>query len=81
MPDSGKLKKKKDATNADKPETGLLVENKSDSPESETTGLLIDENETALLDTSEYRNHVCASCKKLEIIEEILIIHSEEVIG
>ena len=89
MPDSGKLKKKTTASDDGKPETGLLAENKADGLESEatgvleseTTGLLIDENATAPLDVPSHNPIVRTGGKKLEIIEEVILVHTEEVIG
>ena len=89
MPDSGKLNKKNEAPDDDKPETGLLVDNKAnglDSEktgmlESETTGLLIDENATAPLDAQAHNPIARTGGKKLEIIEEVILVHTEEVIG
>lgn len=96
MPDSGKLKKKKEVPDDGKPETGLLAENKADgleseatgvlgaatgNLESETTGLLIDENATAPLDTPAHKPPVRTGGKKIEIIEEVMFIHTDEVIG
>lgn len=89
MPDSGKFNKKNEAPDDDKPETGLLVDNKAnglDSEEtgmleSETTGLLIDENATAPLDAQAHNPIARTGGKKLEIIEEVILVHTEEVIG
>lgn len=89
MSDLGKLKKKKDASNDDKPETGLLAENKVDGPESEatgilgseTTGLLIDEKATAPLNTPAHKHPARTGGKKLEMIEEVMFVHTDEVIG
>ena len=89
MPDSGKLNKKNKAPDDDKPETGLLVDNKAnglDSEEtgmleSETTGLLIDENATAPLDTPAHQHPSRTGGKKLEMIEEVMFVHTDEVIG
>lgn len=96
MPDSGKLKKKKDVTDDGKPETGLLAENKADGLESEatgvldeatgileseTTGLLIDENATAPLDTPAHQHPARTGGKKLEMVEEVMLVHTDEVIG
>lgn len=89
MPDSGKLNKKNKAPDDDKPETGLLADNKADGLdseetgvlESETTGLLIDENATAPLDVPSHNPIVRTGGKKLEIIEEVILVHTEEVIG
>lgn len=96
MPDSGKLKKKTTASDDGKPETGLLAENKADGLEaeatgvldeatgilgSETTGLLIDENATAPLDSPAQKHPVRTGGKKLEMIEEVMFVHTDEVIG
>lgn len=87
---------KKDNDIDDKPETGLLSENKVEDVESdvtgildeetaaldtEVTGLLADENETAPLNNSNNQRPVRVGGKKLEIIENIMLIHTDEVIG
>ena len=94
MPDSGKLKQKTVADDG-KPETGLLAENLADGLESEatgvldeatgilegeTTGLLVDENATAPLDTPVNKLPVRSGGKKLEMIEEVMLVHTDEVI-
>ena len=85
MPDFGKFNKKNEAPENDKPETGLLEDNKADGEigvfESEATGLLIDENATAPLDVPAHNPIVHTGGKKLEIIEEVILVHTEEVIG
>lgn len=89
MPDSDKLKKKKSATDDGKPETGLLSDNMAEELDSEatgilgseTTGLLIDENATVPLDTPAHKHPARAGGKKLEMIEEVMFIHTDEVIG
>ena len=89
MPDFGKFNKKNEAPENDKPETGLLEDNKADGVdseeigvfESEATGLLIDENATAPLDVPAHNPIVHTGGKKLEIIEEVILVHTEEVIG
>lgn len=89
MPDSDKLKKKKDVPDDGKPETGLLADNMAEELDSEatgilgseTTGLLIDENATAPLDSPVHKQVPRTGGKKLEIIEEVMIIHTDEVIG
>lgn len=79
------------------PETELLSENKADGLKSETTailddeatsilgsettGLLVDENATAPLDAVKPANSARTGGKKLEIIDEVMIIHTTEVIG
>lgn len=95
MPDSGKLNKKNSTPINGQPETGLLSDNKAEGLESEatgvldeetgmldseTTGLLVDENATAPLDTPTQRAVVRTGGKKIEILEEIMFIHTEEVI-
>ena len=95
IPDSNELKKKDTAINDGKVETGLLAENKAENVEfeatgmldeetgfleSETTGLLIDENAMAPLDAPTSQRPVRTGGKKLELIEEIMFIHTDEVI-
>lgn len=88
MPDSGKLKKKKDVPGDGKPETGLLADNMVESLDSEatgmlgfeTTGLLVDENATAPLDSPAHKQVPRTGGKKLEMVEEIMFVHTEEVI-
>lgn len=95
MPDSGKLKKKKNVVDDGKPETGLLVENRAtglDTEEtglldettsilgSETTGLLVDENATAPLEAPAHKQADRSGGKKIEVIEEIMLVHTDEVI-
>lgn len=88
MPDSGKLSKKKKAEDNQKPEAGLLAENKAeiyDSKatgilESDTTGLLVDENATAPLDTSVHHTVKRAGGRKIVMIDEVMLIHTDEVI-
>lgn len=95
MPDSGKLNKKNSAPANGQPETGLLADNKAEGLESEatgvldeetgmleseTTGLLVDENATAPLDTPVQKPVVRSGGKKIVMLEEIMFIHTEEVI-
>ncbi len=94
MPDSSKLKKQ--VSDDGKPETSLLAENQADGLESEatgvldeatgilgseTTGLLVDENATAPLDTPAHKYPARTGGKKLEILDEVMLVHTEEVIG
>ena len=72
MPDSGKLNKKNPTPINGQPETGLLSDNKAEG--------LVDENATAPLDTPTQRAVVRTGGKKIEILEEIMFIHTEEVI-
>lgn len=78
-------------------ETGLLFENKTDKPtaemtktlgsettailDSQTTALLVDENATAPLNTENTVASMRPDGKKLEMIEEIMLVHTDEVIG
>lgn len=88
IPDSEKLKKNKTIINSDKPETGLLAENKANSIDSEetdildseATGLLINEEATASLDTAVPQVTKRTDGKKVKIIEEIMLVHTDEVI-
>lgn len=88
IPDSAKLNNKESRTSSDKPETGLLAENKADNIDSdetdlldsETTGLLLDEEATAALDTALLAVTKRAGGKKLKQMEEIILIHTNEVI-
>lgn len=95
MPDSGKLNKKNSALANGQPETGLLADNKAEGLESEatgvldeetgmleseTTGLLVDENATAPLDTPVQKPVVRSGGKKIVMLEEVMFIHTEEVI-
>lgn len=93
IPDLGKVNKN-DPENNEKPETGLLKENKAVSIESVETGVLSEKN-TALLDEEEtvllVNNQTATSKspapsikrtdgKKLKMIEEIIFVHTDEVI-
>lgn len=88
IPDSAKLNKKESRTNSDKPETGLLAANKAGSInseetgmlDSEATGLLIDEEATAALDTSTPPAVKRIGGKALKLMEEVMLIHTDEVI-
>lgn len=95
MPDSGKLNTKNSAPVNGQPETGLLADNKAEGLESEatgvldeetgmleseTTGLLVDENATAPLDTPAQKPVVRSGGKKIVMLEEVMFIHTEEVI-
>lgn len=95
MPDSGKLNKKNSAPANGQPETGLLADNKAEGLESEatgvldeetgmleseTTGLLVNENATAPLDTPVQKPVVRSGGKKIVMLEEVMFIHTEEVI-
>lgn len=88
IPDPQKLNKKKWVINSNKPETGLLDENKAIStvPEktallnSETTGLLIDEDATATLIPTAAPAAKQSGGKALKLLEEVVLIHTDEVI-
>jgi len=71
------------------PETGLLSENKADGLASEatsilgseTTGLLIDEEATAPLVAPAHRPPARTGGKKINMIEDVVLIHTDETIG
>lgn len=74
----------------DRPETGLLNDNRADEDlseatgvlEPETTGLLVDENATAPLDNSVAKQPIKREGGvKLKMLDEVLLIHTDEVIG
>lgn len=81
--------KKTDNLDENKPETGLLNENKAEGLESEatgvleseTTGLLVDDEATAPLSMPEQKPKAKIGGKKLKMIEEVILIHTDEVIG
>ncbi len=88
MQHSKKLKQEQ-GNSDERPDTGLLNENRADSPlsdatgmlESETTGLLIDENATAPLDNLvKHKPTKREGGVKLKMLDEILLIHTDEVI-
>lgn len=88
MQHSKKLKQKQDSS-ADRPDTGLLNDNRADTPlseatemlESETTGLLVDENATAPLDNPVHHKPTNREGGvKLKMLDEVLLIHTDEVI-
>ena len=97
MPDSEKLSKKKADSDDSRPETGLLSENKAINPgsdetellagdetvmlEAETTGLLIDEDATAPLNIPSQKPVKRVGGKKLTMLDDVMLIHTEEVIG
>lgn len=58
-------------------ETAILSENREKNYESEATGLLTEQEETALLVETVHRQEVK---KKIAMIEEVMIIHTKEVI-
>lgn len=84
MPETGLLDENKVETYDDEQtalldneETGLLTQEHNDIEE---TGLLVDENETMLLETDEQPVVKRVSTIKVELIEEIMLIHTDEVI-
>lgn len=76
----------KSQKNADKPEvghrpeTGLLQDNLSKRVESETTGLLVEEDATQPLASSMAQDVQGMGGVKIDMIEEIVFIHTEEYI-
>lgn len=61
-----------------RPETGLLQDNLSKRVESETTGLLVEEDVTQPLENTMAREVQKISGVKMEMIEEIVFLHTEE---
>lgn len=81
--------KKKSSSDDERPETGLLESNvavNNDVQQTELldtndeTGLLGDPNETETLELASNKAKPRVGGKKLEIIEDIMLIHTEEVI-
>ena len=80
--------KKIDSIGNGRPETGLLEENLRNTSASEATSLLVDEEATGLLDQNETTPLVKAktaharpvSSVKLKMLEEVMIVHTEETI-
>lgn len=76
-------------TSQDRPETGLLIENRDTDPTSErtqvldpeTTTLLVDNDATASLDRVLKKRAKRAGGQKLKMIDEVLLIHTDEVVG
>lgn len=88
MQHSKKLKQKQGASD-DRPDTGLLNDNRADEDlseatgmlESETTRLLVDENATAPLDKPIVKQAIKREGGvKLKMLDEVLLIHTDEVI-
>lgn len=81
-------KKLKQDSSDDRPDTGLLNDNRADEDlseatgmlESETTGLLVDDDATAPLDTPSSKQVNRTGGKKLTMLDEVMLIHTEEVI-
>lgn len=87
MPDSSKLNGKS-MSEYDRPDTGLLTENKADVVEteetgmldSEATGLLTDEDATAPLESLTKKQVKRTGGMKLKMLDEVVLIHTDEVI-
>lgn len=61
-----------------RPETGLLYENLSEGVTSETTGLLVEDGTTQPLEENMVREVQRLSGVNMELIEEIMFIHTQE---
>lgn len=81
--------KSKAADSTGMPETGLLSTNKAEPASAdqtdllagrETTGLLIDEDATAPLNNEPVKRIKRVGGKKLDMIDEVIYIHTDEVI-
>lgn len=79
---------KKNAVVSERPETGLLDDNKAKHIvtaetailDSDATGLLNDDEATTLLNSPELQKIKRTGGKKLTIIDEVMLIHTNEVI-
>ena len=87
---------KKSTSKDDRPDTGLLTENKADAVEteetgmlddeetgmldSEATGLLTDEDATAPLDSPNKKQIKRTGGMKIKMLDEVVLIHTDEVI-
>lgn len=88
MPDFDNPGKKKEKSENERPETGILSENQINKFESEATGildveatgLLVDEDETAPLNPSAQNIVKHRDGKKLTMLNEIVFIHTDEII-
>lgn len=84
MPDSGKKinnKKISKSNENEQPETGLLNTNKAELNENiESTGLLNEDDETALLELSEANETEKVGKIKLNMLDDVVLIHTDEVI-
>lgn len=58
--------------------TGILDNEETDNLDSDATGLLVDKDDTAVLLDSD--SHIDTNVRKLELIEEVMIVHTNEVI-
>lgn len=70
-------------------ETGILSENRAENydseqtallTENEETALLVDDNETAPLEAVAEQIIVRSGGKKLKLLEEVMLVHTDEVI-
>ena len=86
LDETEKILKKQDN---ERPETGLLEENKisfSKEPETdllideEETGLLLDENETILLEDTIEEGSERNKGMPIRILDEVILVHTNEVI-
>ena len=89
---SHRSNKEQKKVNADadsaRPETGLIAENRKNDAPSEATALLndeeatgyLDQNETAPLGSAEKVQIEPAASVKLEMLDNVMIVHSEETI-
>ena len=75
---------------SNRPETGLLDENKADQPLADTTGFLDDEATSLLTDAQETaplavaasaRAVQCPGTVHLRMLEQVMLVHTDEVIG
>lgn len=64
-----------------KPETGVLADNQAEGRKTETTGLLVDENATAPLDVPAPIPRPREAGKQMVMLDEVILIHTDEVIG
>ena len=88
MRESGMIKKTRNNTDQVNPETGLLFENTAETSASEgtailsdeSTGLLVDDGATMPLSDTASVQRKPVGGKKLNMIEEVILIHTEEVI-
>lgn len=89
IPNPNKFKNNAPQNNFAEVETGVLGNNKVESFESEetgyikaeTTGLLVDTDATATLNNTIQKPMSRTGGKSLNILEEVLLIHTDEVIG
>ena len=84
-----KILGKKNPADSAMPETGVLTENRAEACDeqqttmlggTDTTGLLIDENATAPLHTEHAPAVKRTGGKKMKILDDVMLIHTDEVI-